>query len=408
MLVGITKTASSWSRPSLSALRSHKVEPAEVRARQTAYDRAKPQGFTFCCQRTQQPLDLYSGHATYFELSVLRGVILRLKTRSMLSIGFIAVVAVGATAVSATSVVQWPNEVRQWAGQEQRAIVDPKVSPVVDPTLAPLVDPTVTPVVDPTLAPVVGPTTVSPVVDPPMTPSIVSVARPSVVAATTPPARSIGPARVRLGAAGAFAILTKTGVTDVYASKITGNVGASPITGAAIGLTCSEVSGKIFSVDVAGPAPCTVTDAPGMTAAVRDEEAAYTDAAGRTNPDFVNLGAGQIGGSTLAPGLYKWTGAVSISKNVTLSGGPNDVWIFQIAGTLIQASATKVTLTGGAQAKNVFWQSAGAVAVGTAAHFEGTILSKTMIVLNTGASANGRLLAQTAVTLEKNTVSNVQ
>jgi len=81
-------------------------------------------------------------------------------------------------------------------------------------------------------------------------------------------------------------------------------------------------------------------------------QTAYTDAAGRTNPNFLNLGAGQIGGLTLVPGLYKWTTGVLISTNVTLSGGPNDVWIFQIAGTLTQASATRVILKGGALPKN--------------------------------------------------------
>jgi hypothetical protein len=209
---------------------------------------------------------------------------------------------------------------------------------------------------------------------------------------------------VNLGAAASFAILSKAGITDVPSSIITGNVGTSPISGAYLGVTCPEVTGTIFSVDAAGPA-CRVTDPAGLTAAVSDEETAYTDAAGRTNPAAVNLGAGQIGGLTMAPGLYKWTSNVGISTDVTLAGGPNDVWIFQISGSLSQASATKVILSGGAQAKNVFWQTAGSVAIGTSAHSEGTILSKTMIAMNTGASTNGRLLAQTAVTLQKNTVT---
>jgi hypothetical protein len=134
-------------------------------------------------------------------------------------------------------------------------------------------------------------------------------------------------------------------------------------------------------------------------------ETAYNDAAGRTLPDQLNLGAGEIGGLTLAPGLYKWTTGVTISDDVVLSGGPDDVWIFQIAGTLREASAKNVTLIGGAQAKNVFWQTAGAVAIGTTAHFEGTILSKTMIAMRTHATINGRLFAQTAVTLQMNTVT---
>ena len=69
-------------------------------------------------------------------------------------------------------------------------------------------------------------------------------------------------------------------------------------------------------------------------------ELAYTDAAGRSSPNFTELGGGEIGGLTLVPGLYKWGTVVLISTNVTLSGGPNDVFIFQIAGTLTQANAT--------------------------------------------------------------------
>jgi hypothetical protein len=243
------------------------------------------------------------------------------------------------------------------------------------------------------------------------TPPAPAPANPSVFDPTTPPIFEIAPvvpgaqAPVDLGAAGSFAILAKSGVTNVYASTITGNVGASPITGAAITLTCPEVTGTIFAVDAAGPLPCAVVNAPGLTAAIGAEETAYTDAAGRTDPDVVNLGAGEIGGLTLTPGLYKWGTDVSISNDLTLTGGPNDVWIFQIAGTLNEASAKNVILAGGAQAKNVFWQVAGAATIGTTAHFEGTILSQTMIAMNTGASTNGRLLAQTAVTLQMNTVT---
>ena len=213
-------------------------------------------------------------------------------------------------------------------------------------------------------------------------------------------------APVDLRSAGTFAVLTKSGITNVFASTINGDVGASPITGAAILLTCGEVkTGKIYSVDAAGPLPCVVNDAPFLTSAVLDMEAAYTDAAGRTSPRATELGAGEIGGLTLAPGLYKWGTPVSIATDVTLSGGPNDVWIFQIAGTLTQASAKKVILTGGAKAKNVFWQVADVVAIGTTAHFEGVVLAKTMVAVNTGASVNGRLLAQTAVTLQMNAVT---
>ena len=215
----------------------------------------------------------------------------------------------------------------------------------------------------------------------------------------------MGPVPVSLGTAGTFAILSKTGITDVYASAIVGDVGTSPITGAALLLSCGEVSGRTYVVDAAGPLPCAVNDATLLTAAVGDMGFAYDDAAGRLYPDVTELGAGEIGGLTLQPGLYKWGTGVLITTDVTLSGGPNDVWIFQVAGTLNQGNATRVTLAGGARAKNIFWQVAGAVTVGTTAHFEGVILAKTMIAVNTGASVTGRLLAQTAVTLQMNAVT---
>jgi hypothetical protein len=212
-------------------------------------------------------------------------------------------------------------------------------------------------------------------------------------------------AAISLGLAGDFAILSKTGITDVYRSAITGDIGSSPITGAAILVTCAEVTGAIYTVNAAGPLPCRVTNASRLTTAVANMQTAYTDAAGRSNPNFLNLGAGNIGGRTLTPGLYKWTTALTIPTAVTIAGGPNDVWIFQVAGTLNISSAVKITLSGGAQAQNIFWQAAGAVTLGTTSHFEGIILGETGINLLTGASINGRLLAQTAVTLQKNTVT---
>ena len=90
--------------------------------------------------------------------------------------------------------------------------------------------------------------------------------------------------------------------------------------------------------------------------------------------------------------------------DVTLAGGPDDVWIFQIAGGVTQASGTHVIMTGGALPENVFWQSFGQVRIGTGAHFEGIVLCQTAIILQTGASVTGRLLAQTAVTIDSGTV----
>ena len=210
---------------------------------------------------------------------------------------------------------------------------------------------------------------------------------------------------VNLGLAGSFVILSKSGITDVSPSAVTGDIGSSPITGAAILVPCSEVTGTTYSVDAAGPMPCRITNASRLTTAVANMQTAYNDAAGRVRPNFVNLGAGNIGGKTLTPGLYKWTSAVIIPTNITISGGPNDIWIFQIAGTLNMSSAVNVTLSGGARAQNIFWQASGAVTLGTNSHFEGVVLGKTGINMQTGGSINGRLLAQTAVTLQMNTVT---
>lgn len=222
---------------------------------------------------------------------------------------------------------------------------------------------------------------------------------------------STAQAPVNLGTAGNFVILAKTGISTVPKSVLTGDIGVSPVAHTAITgfsltndrsntfATSTQVVGKIYAANFAAPTPTY------MTTAIGDMSIAYNDASGRTQPNFIELGSGQIGGLTLAPGLYKWGTGVSISSNVTLSGGPNDVWIFQIAGNITQAAATKVTLAGGALAKNVFWQSAGGVSIGATAHFEGIVLSKSLIALKTGASANGRLLAQTAVTLDQGTVT---
>jgi len=298
---------------------------------------------------------------------------LRLKTLRLRTISIVPLVAIGVLAAGTTVVMASP-------GDPQPAVGAPIAATVVTDLMA--------------AATVADLTTL------PIDPTMVQLVEPAAV-----PVAAAAQSPVNLGMASSFAVLSKSGVTDVYASAITGDVGASPITGAAIGLTCTEVSGTIYTVDAAGPLPCRVTDATGLTAAVGDEETAYNDAAGRTTPDFVNLGAGEIGGLNLAPGLYTWSTGLTLSNDVTLTGGPNDVWIFQVAGTITEASAKRVTLAGGAQAKNVFWQSAGAVTIGTTAHFEGTILSKTMIAMNTGASTNGRLLAQTAVTLQQNAIT---
>ncbi|HUX52813.1 MAG TPA: ice-binding family protein [Williamwhitmania sp.] len=218
-----------------------------------------------------------------------------------------------------------------------------------------------------------------------------------------------GIASVNLGGAGNYVILAKTAITNISTSAVTGNLGLSPaatsyITGLALTnatgyATSAQVTGHIYAADMADPTPIT------LTTAVNNMITAYNDAAGRSLPDFVELGTGIIGGYTLAPGLYKWTSTVTIPTDVTISGSATDVWIFQIAGDLTMSSAVNITLSGGAQAKNIFWQVAGQATIGTTAHFEGIILSMTGITFQTGASMNGRALAQTAVVLDGNAIT---
>lgn len=232
---------------------------------------------------------------------------------------------------------------------------------------------------------------------------------------TTGTSAAQGPAPVDLRTAGDFVILTKTGITNVPASAITGDIGSSPITAAAMNnVTCAEITGTIYGSDAAytgsGDITCFEGDSAANTRvaqAVLDMGTAFTDAAGRTTPDFSELGAGDISGMTLDPGLYKWGTGVSINTDVTLSGGPNDVWIFQVAGDVTQASATSVVLTGGALPENVFWQVGGGtgVTIGSNAVFNGIVLAEKAINLITGASVNGRLLSQTEVTLQQNPVT---
>ncbi len=213
---------------------------------------------------------------------------------------------------------------------------------------------------------------------------------------------------VNLLSASDFAILSKTGITNVPTSEITGNVGSSPISGTAILITCIEVTGSIYSTDASGPLPCRINDAILLTAAVSDMETAYTDAASRAIPDATELGAGEIGGMTLTAGLYKWSTDVTISTDLTLSGGAADVWIFQIDGDLEIASATEIVLAAGAIASNIFWQVAGptGATLGTDSVFNGTILTAKQIIIQTDATLKGRALAQTQVTLDQAIVTN--
>ncbi|HLK15025.1 MAG TPA: ice-binding family protein [Fimbriimonadaceae bacterium] len=225
-----------------------------------------------------------------------------------------------------------------------------------------------------------------------------------------------GPPPVNLGLAGNYAVFADTGISNATSpAAITGNIGVGPgvtstaITGFALILaagspysTSAQVNGKIYAFDYAPPTPTSVTTAS------TDMAAAYKDAAGRVLPNFLNLKSGNLAGLTLYPGLYNWGTAVTlpVGTSVTLSGGPNDTWIFQISGSLTTGAGTHVFLAGGARPKNIFWQVAGtSVSLGANATFSGIVLAKDAINFGSHALTNGRLLAQTAVNLDANTVS---
>jgi hypothetical protein len=193
---------------------------------------------------------------------------------------------------------------------------------------------------------------------------------------------------VYLGSAGHFEVLAGTTVTNTGKTTIHGNVGVSP--GSAVtGFPPGKVTGAIDKADTAA------------ANAQRALVTAYNNASGRTNcPVAV---AGNIGGQTLGPGLYKSTSSLSISSgDLTLSahGHPAAVFIFQVATKLTMTSGRHVILAGGAQQRNIYWVVGSSATLGTTSVLYGTILAHKSISLATGAVIHGRALANIgAVTL---------
>jgi len=223
-----------------------------------------------------------------------------------------------------------------------------------------------------------------------------------VMAAMIPAA--MGATAVELGTADTFAVLAKTAITDsLSSSNITGDVGLSPGSGSAIvGFdVCipSRVTGTIYKVDDAGTT-CATNNPTLVGAAITDMADAYSNAT-LAPIDFPTASAEDIGGRTLIPGAYSWTGALTMSDDVILNGqgDANPVWIFKTAGYLTIADNKRILLINGAQPKNIFWVVADYTTLGSSSVFNGNILDATAINLNNNATLHGRALAQSAITL---------
>jgi len=209
----------------------------------------------------------------------------------------------------------------------------------------------------------------------------------------------IGPESVNLRSAADFAILAFNTVTNVNSvgTTVNGDLGIFP--GSAVtGFPPGILNG---SQKLANPT---------AQQAQADLLAAFNDAAGRPNPAVL---AGNLGGLTFTPGLYKNSSSVLISgsgpgNNVTLDaqGDANATFIFQIGSTLTTGPGSQVILSGNAKAANVFWIVGTSATLNTTSIFKGNILAASAVSLKTGASLEGRALARNAaVALDSNVIT---
>ena len=203
---------------------------------------------------------------------------------------------------------------------------------------------------------------------------------------------SVGPS---LGTAAAFAVLGSTAVSCTGVSNIAGDVGVAPA-GAVTGF----------------PAPCTIS-APGR-ATPHINDAVATTAQADVTPAYNALAAmpcgtaltGQdLGGKTLAPGVYCFTSSAQLTGILTLAGPANGLWVFQVASALTTGTSAQVVLSGGAQAKNVFWQIGSSATLGQTTAFQGNIIAAVSVTLVQGASLHGRALSKAGVTMDTNIIT---
>ncbi len=195
------------------------------------------------------------------------------------------------------------------------------------------------------------------------------------------------PAPVELNSCSSFAILSGISISSTGSGIINGDVGLYPA--GSQGIPPAQINGNIYNGGpIAEQAQLHLTDA-------------YNDAAIRSL-DRITV-SGNIGGLTLAPGLYWSETSLQITGDLRLdAGGDADaVWIFQMGSTLTtaaggaDAAGSRVILAGGAQAQNIFWQVGSSATLGTYSVFKGTILAQESITMNTESVMSGRALART-------------
>ena len=219
---------------------------------------------------------------------------------------------------------------------------------------------------------------------------------------------------VPLGTASKFVILTKAGISTVPPSVIKGNIGVSPIAATAMTgfslnadssnafSTSDQITGRAYAANYAVPSPHD------LTTAILDMEAAYTDASSRaSSEENLNINSGLISGRTFKPGVYTWKSDVMFSSDIYIKGSSEDIFIFKSTGNLVVGNAAKIILIddgtgrGMPKSSNVFWVLAGYVSAGTTTHIEGIFLVKSHFVMKTGSSLYGKILSQTACTLDQ-------
>lgn len=203
-------------------------------------------------------------------------------------------------------------------------------------------------------------------------------------AATTSP--------VNLSTASNFVILAGSSVINFGSSNITGNIGVHP-GGILSGLGSATIYGTQQTSNAA------------TAQAQTDLGIAYNDVSGRINQDTIS---GDLGGTTIYPGLYRSASSISLNGVLTLDaqGDANAIFVIQSADNLNIASGARIALLGGAQACNIYWQSGNGVFLGTNSIMVGNVVAYNAISLGNGALLNGRLLSRNgSVTLDTNTIT---